>query len=152
MNPFILAEEARDTLTNYLRTTFHFSCRPLEEQLFTFLTGPDGMFESSFADLRLPYRKQDPNKQCPLAPDFTPYAHQARAFERLHDKQPSLVVTDTGSGKTVSFPQTCLPVEVRSQGGKLDAPRQAHDLRPEEGTPKHPSGSRPRAAGVDSYP
>jgi len=105
VNPFILADQTKDTLTDYLRTTFHLSDRAFENQLFHFLTGPDGMFEGPFVDLRLPFRKLDPTKKPALeiAPDFTPYAHQARAFQRLHQNQPTLVVTGTGSGKTECF-------------------------------------------------
>ena len=110
MNPFVLADQLRETLLDYLRTTFHLADSQFEQQLFDFLDSPEGMFQGPFVDVRLPFRKALPGYSIPLEikPPFLPHAHQVRAFERLfssrgHQPQHTLVVTGTGSGKTECF-------------------------------------------------
>jgi len=110
MIPSIVARQTRETVLDYLRTTFSLSEVDVEKALFEFLDGPRGMFRGSFVDLRLPFRKATKNAALPLdvAPPFRPYQHQLRAFQRLytrdgHQPQPTLVTTGTGSGKTECF-------------------------------------------------
>jgi DEAD/DEAH box helicase domain-containing protein len=110
MNPFVVAEQLRETALDYLRTTFHLSDHVFEEQLFDFLSNEDGMFRGPYIDVRLPFRKAVQQQKLPLEiqPPFVPHAHQVRAFERLHtakkhQPQHTLVVTGTGSGKTECF-------------------------------------------------
>ncbi len=111
MIPATLAHEVRETLVDYLRTTFHFRDTQLEAALLTFLRHPEhGLFRGPFIDLRLPFRKASSDGTVPLSllPGFTPYVHQLRAWERLSSKeerapQATLVTTGTGSGKTECF-------------------------------------------------
>lgn len=110
MIPSVVARQVRETVLDYLRTTFDFSDADFERALFNFLGGGDGLFRGPYLDLRLPFRKADENEKCPLdiAPDFRPYKHQQRAFLRLytrggHQPQHTIVTTGTGSGKTECF-------------------------------------------------
>ena len=106
----MLAQQVRETVLDYLRTTFHLSDAAFENQLFEFLDGPGGMFCGPYADVRLPFRKADRDDSIPLQiqPNFVPHAHQVKSFYRLSSQpgyQPlhTLVVTGTGSGKTECF-------------------------------------------------
>jgi DEAD/DEAH box helicase domain-containing protein len=110
MLPLTVAHQLRGTLLDYLRTTFGFKDAQLEQALFAHLTHPThGLFKGPFVDVRLPFREAT-GEQIPLdvAPRFTPYAHQLRAFQRLssrdgHTPEATLVTTGTGSGKTECF-------------------------------------------------
>jgi ATP-dependent helicase YprA (DUF1998 family) len=80
--PSLVAEELRRTLTDFLGTTFALTDDDVRAEL------------EAVAGLVAP-------------PGFVPYAHQARAFERLDSlrgtPRPTIVTTGTGSGKTESF-------------------------------------------------
>jgi DEAD/DEAH box helicase domain-containing protein len=108
--PVTVAEEVRAALLSYLRTTFGFRDKALQERLFAFLEAPDtGLFRGPYVDLRLPFRKAGPDEPSPidLVPPYRPYTHQLRAWERLgsRDRAPrsTLITTGTGSGKTECF-------------------------------------------------
>jgi DEAD/DEAH box helicase domain-containing protein len=109
--PATVAHEVRRTLLEYLSTTFHLDDRALHAALFEFLQDREkGLFRGPYLDLRLPFRRADPGQPLPLAiaPRFTPYAHQLRAWERLasgpeRTPRATLVTTGTGSGKTECF-------------------------------------------------
>lgn len=116
MIPLTIAEEIRATLLDYLTTTFSFQDQAVEQALLDFFAPPEpansseGLFKGPYLSLRLPFRKAGPAAVLPLeiAPPFTPYAHQVRAFERLSARagqqpQPTLITTGTGSGKTECF-------------------------------------------------
>jgi DEAD/DEAH box helicase domain-containing protein len=110
MIPSIVARQTRETVLDYLRTTFSLSDREAESALFAFLDSSAGMFRGPYLDVRLPFRKAPQGAPIPLdiAPGFAPYRHQLRAFQRLytrggHQPQPTLVTTGTGSGKTECF-------------------------------------------------
>jgi len=111
MIPAIVAHELRQALLDYLETTFSLADPSVTEALLSFLTHPvHGIFKGPYVNLQLPFRKVAPDTPLPLevAPTFVPYAHQMRAFERLHSgsdhaPEPTLVTTGTGSGKTECF-------------------------------------------------
>jgi len=111
MIPNLVAKELKETLLDYLDTTFSFQDRNLAEALESFLNDKQkGMFKGAFLNIKLPFRKQDPSQTIPLdiTPDFTPYKHQSLAFDRLSSKanhipEPTLITTGTGSGKTECF-------------------------------------------------
>ena len=110
MIPSIVARQTRETVLDYLRTTFSLSDHEAESTLFSFLDSRAGMFRGPYLDVRLPFRKAPQGAPIPLdiAPGFVPYRHQLRAFQRLytrggHQPQPTLVTTGTGSGKTECF-------------------------------------------------
>ncbi len=110
MIPSAVAREARENLLDYLQTTYGLTDERLEQALLEFLGGPDGVFRGPYVDVRLPFRTARKGQRIPLEirPGFSPYAHQTRAFERLHverghQPQHTLVTTGTGSGKTECF-------------------------------------------------
>lgn len=111
MLPTVVAEQVRQSLLDYLCTTFGLQDRALSQALFGTLEDPErGLFRGPYLDVRLPFRRAAEGATIPLdfAPGFTPYAHQLRAFERLtsragHVPEPTLVTTGTGSGKTECF-------------------------------------------------
>lgn len=110
MQPFDLALETRRALVDYLRATFGLESEGFERRLFAFLEHPEkGLFRGPFLDLRLPFRRANADAASPLdlTPDFTPYAHQVAAWERLSSRdgapRSTLVTTGTGSGKTECF-------------------------------------------------
>jgi ATP-dependent helicase YprA (DUF1998 family) len=113
--PSVQAEDVRDGLLNYLTTTFALADPEAQESLHEFLSEPaDGIFKGPYVRLRSPFQAATEGWQrsLELSLTFTPYGHQARAFERLssanlsHEKSrplPTLVTTGTGSGKTEAF-------------------------------------------------
>lgn len=111
MLPSVVVAQVRESLLDYLRTTFQLRDAKLEEALFRFLVdAEEGLFRGPYLDVRLPFRKAEPEAELPLdvGPPFTPYLHQLRAFERLtsrdgHRPLATLVTTGTGSGKTECF-------------------------------------------------
>jgi DEAD/DEAH box helicase domain-containing protein len=112
MIPSIVADELRETLLDYLDTTFSFQDIEVGRALQDFLSGPEkGIFKGPYVQLRLPFRRGDDREMAQLLdihPSFTPYVHQILSFERLtskdgHQPQPTLVTTGTGSGKTECF-------------------------------------------------
>ena len=124
MIPSVLAWQVRETLLDYLRTTFALRDAALEQALFTFLGHPEhGLFQGPFVDLRLPFRTAGDGAEIPLEvrPPFVPYAHQIKAFGRLSSaggRQPhsTLVTTGTGSGKTECFLYPVLDHCLRQSG------------------------------------
>ena len=110
MIPTAVARLARANLLDYLETTYGLSDHDLERALLDYLAGPEGLFRGPYLDIRLPFRRARADAVQPLqiAPDFSPYRHQMRAFERLHGQrghqpQHTLITTGTGSGKTECF-------------------------------------------------
>ncbi|MEU4802983.1 DEAD/DEAH box helicase [Actinosynnema sp. NPDC023587] len=111
MLPSLIAGELRAALSGYLGTTFALADDDVRERLEGFLGDPtDGIFRGPYVRLRLPFQPategwQDSLDWAPVG--FSPYRHQAQAFERLSSKHrrplPTLVTTGTGSGKTESF-------------------------------------------------
>ncbi|MDG1500423.1 MAG: DEAD/DEAH box helicase [Planctomycetota bacterium] len=93
-----------------METTYNLRDEELEAALFEFLRGDAGFFRGPYLDVRLPFRTAGKGEDIPLdvKPDFPPYQHQLKAFERLYSKrghqpQQTLVTTGTGSGKTECF-------------------------------------------------
>src|SRR5690606_22805099 len=80
-----------------------------------FLRDPEnGMFRGPYVRVRLPFRPaaEGWREHLEWYEGYTPYGHQAAAFERLSSyrlspersrPQPTLVTTGTGSGKTEAF-------------------------------------------------
>ncbi|OBH19691.1 DEAD/DEAH box helicase [Mycolicibacter sinensis] len=110
--PTLQADHLREGLTDYLATTFALTDPDAQAALTDFIGDPDaGMFKGPYVRLRLPFAPAggDWNDHLDWWPEgFTPYGHQAAAFERLSTKyrdrpQPTLVTTGTGSGKTEAF-------------------------------------------------
>lgn len=112
--PVSAAADLTRGISEYLTTSFSLTDAAVSDDLAGFLTSPEtGMFRGPYVRTRLPYAPADSNASVlGWSPEwFTPYQHQADAFERLASSisgverrpQPTLVVTGTGSGKTESF-------------------------------------------------
>ena len=110
--PNIQAQRLREGLTDYLATTFALTDPDAQGALSDFVGHPDtGMFKGPYVRLRLPFAPAAGNWGMHLdwwPAGFTPYGHQAAAFQRLSTKfhsrpEPTLVTTGTGSGKTEAF-------------------------------------------------
>ncbi|WP_435277918.1 DEAD/DEAH box helicase [Rhodococcus yananensis] len=110
--PTLQANHLREGLTDYLATTFALTDPDAQGALSDFVGHPDtGMFKGPYIRLRLPFAPAASGWRRYLdwwPSGFTPYGHQAAAFERLSTKfharpQPTLVTTGTGSGKTEAF-------------------------------------------------
>ncbi|SNS08385.1 protein of unknown function [Streptosporangium subroseum] len=112
MKPTLAADELRKNLTQYLTTTFALAEKPVRDALERFLNHPEqGIFRGPYLRIRTPFRSAEKGwKDClewAPAGDWTPYRHQAKAFQRLSTlnkaAEPTLITTGTGSGKTESF-------------------------------------------------
>ncbi|MFI6756076.1 DEAD/DEAH box helicase [Rhodococcus coprophilus] len=110
--PTLQANHLREGLTDYLATTFALTDADAQGALSDFVGHPGtGMFKGPYVRLRLPFAPAGGNWGMHLnwwPAEFSPYGHQAAAFERLSTKfhtrpQPTLVTTGTGSGKTEAF-------------------------------------------------
>ncbi|MET7423598.1 DEAD/DEAH box helicase [Dactylosporangium sp. NPDC005555] len=112
MRPTLQARALKESLLQYLSTTYALADEGAREALHRFLGDEtQGMFRGPFLRIRTPFTLAGPDWQQHLEwrrDGWTPYAHQAAAFARLtsangHVPQPTLVTTGTGSGKTESF-------------------------------------------------
>jgi ATP-dependent helicase YprA (DUF1998 family) len=112
--PTLQAQRIRESLVDYLTTTFALTDADARDNLDRFLKDPDsGMFKGPYVRLRLPFRPAEPhwNSHFAWLSGFRPYGHQTVAWSRLAsvvDGQPrrplpTVVTTGTGSGKTEAF-------------------------------------------------
>lgn len=109
MIPSVVSTELQRTVREYLATTFCLRDRDYERALLDFLQSPKtGLFRGPYLDIKLPFRSCS-QEQVPVVvrPPYDPYAHQLRAWQRLHSRgqvpRSTLVATGTGSGKTECF-------------------------------------------------
>ncbi|RSS79565.1 DEAD/DEAH box helicase, partial [Streptomyces sp. WAC02707] len=113
MRPTLEAQGLKESLLQYLSTTYGLADEGVRKALHAFLGDETtGMFRGPYLRLRTPFSPAGDGWQQHLdwvrTDGWTPYAHQARAFARLtskdgHVPEPTLVTTGTGSGKTESF-------------------------------------------------
>jgi len=107
--PWAVAREIRGTLLDYLRSTWSLTDSGFESALFSFLSGPRGLFQGPFLRLGLPFAPAPLGAIPPLeiTPPFAPHLHQLQAWQRLSSRaqepKPTLITTGTGSGKTECF-------------------------------------------------
>ena len=112
MLPLHQAYEIQESLISYLKATFSFNDERLEVAFNELMRDrKKGLFKGPYLSLKLPYVKALDNevKKCPLTikPDWPPYDHQIKSWNRLDSSesspQPTIITTGTGSGKTESF-------------------------------------------------
>lgn len=111
MIPSVVANEVKQSVVEFLATTFALSDDDVRQSLQDFLRDDvDGIFRGPYLRVRTKFRAAPPSWKSPLGwmPSwFTPHLHQAKAFDRLtslnHTPEPTLVTTGTGSGKTEAF-------------------------------------------------
>ncbi|GAA5117920.1 DEAD/DEAH box helicase [Haloechinothrix salitolerans] len=123
MYPSLLAEETKRAVTEYLSTTFALADDDARAALEDFLLDRDtGIFRGPYLRVRTPFHPVKRGWRSPLdwlPQGFRPYQHQARAFERLGTRdgpaEPTIVTTETGSGKTEAFLYPMLDHVVRAK-------------------------------------
>lgn len=113
MRPTLQARELKESLLQYLSTTYALSDEGARAALHEFLGNETtGMFRGPFLRVRTPFTPATPGWEELLdwRPEarWTPYVHQAAAFARLSTKDggeplPTVLTTGTGSGKTEAF-------------------------------------------------
>lgn len=117
--PAIEAEIIRESITDYLTTTFALTDESANQVLTAFLSDPsNGIFKGPYVRLRLPFQPSHSGGSgvewvdtYSAATGWRPYGHQAQAFTRLASweaghavrPRPTMVTTGTGSGKTEAF-------------------------------------------------
>lgn len=113
--PTVQAEDIQKGLLDYLTTTFALADPEARGSITEFLGDPQsGIFKGPYVRLRLPFEPASEGWERSLDwhEGFSPYGHQAAAFERLSSANlgdtksrplPTLVTTGTGSGKTEAF-------------------------------------------------
>ncbi len=112
MLSLIQAEEIKNAIVEYLKATYNFDDKKVEQAFEDFLYNKrHGMFKGPYIQIRLPFERieKDVNLSDVLTihPNFPPYLHQYEAFKRLstqnNEPKPLILTTGTGSGKTESF-------------------------------------------------
>ncbi|MDG5800797.1 DEAD/DEAH box helicase [Marinilabiliaceae bacterium ANBcel2] len=112
MLSLIQTEELKNAVVEYLKATFNFDDKHVEQAFEDFLFHKrKGMFKGPYIQIRLPYQKLEKDillsDILDVYPNFTPYIHQYIAFQRLttqnNEPKPLILTTGTGSGKTESF-------------------------------------------------
>ena len=107
MIPSVLAQQLRQGVEDFLRTTFPVSTPFFEGVLERLFSEDSPIFKGPYLSLQLPFRGGDGGPD--FFPDvplkFKPYLHQEKAFKRLSAIKPlsTIVATGTGSGKTECF-------------------------------------------------
>ncbi len=106
MIPSLVSSEIQEALQDFLDTEFRPSNPELTGIFDDFLSVDDSNFiKGPYVSLALPFQQSpsgpEPFPEIPLG--FTPYQHQAEAFDRLSRGRSTIVATGTGSGKTESF-------------------------------------------------
>lgn len=109
MLPLQQAFEIKESIREYLKATFGFKVKEVHNAFYNFIDHKrEGMFKGPYVSLKLPFRVESEHEvPLEIKPDFPPYQHQYKAFDRLStkngDASPTLLTTGTGSGKTESF-------------------------------------------------
>ena len=107
MLPSILAKQLEQGIGDYIKTTFPMTNEPFKGSVDNLLATKDSVYHEPYVAVRLPFRVASEMPDCfeSIHPEYLPYVHQQKAFERLvgDDGRSTLVATGTGSGKTECF-------------------------------------------------
>lgn len=107
MLPSILAKQLQKGIGDYIETTFPMTNEPFKGSVQNLLATKDSVYHEPHIAVRLPFRVASEMPTCfeAIHPEYTPYVHQQKAFDRLtgDDGRSTLVATGTGSGKTECF-------------------------------------------------
>lgn len=112
MLSLIQANEIRNAVVEYLKATYNFDDKKVEQAFEDFLYNKRyGMFKGPYIQIRLPFKRLEKDANIgdvlQVCPSFPPYLHQYEAFKRLSTQnntpKPVILTTGTGSGKTESF-------------------------------------------------
>lgn len=110
MFPLHQAYEVRTAVLEYIKATFRFRDRDVNDKFHEFVADErNGIFKGPYISLRTPFVKAQ-GEEIPLEikPLFDPHLHQIKSFKRLttdkgHNPEPTLLTPGTGSGKTECF-------------------------------------------------
>ena len=120
MLPSILAKQLEKGIGDYIETTFPMTNDPFRGSIKRMLETGDSVYHEPYVAVRLPFRTAEgwENPFQAIRIPFTPYVHQATAFERMggEDKKSTLIATGTGSGKTECFLYPILEYCYRHRG------------------------------------
>jgi DEAD/DEAH box helicase domain-containing protein len=120
MLPSILAGQLQQGLADYIETTFPMTNPFFRGSLQKMLATKDSVFHEPYVAVRLPFRVADkmPEMFQAVHPQYIPFVHQQKAFERLtgEDGRSTLIATGTGSGKTECFLYPILEYCYRHRG------------------------------------
>ena len=107
MLPSILAKQLQKGIGDYIETTFPMTNEPFKGSVQNLLAKKDSVYHEPYIAVRLPFRVASEMPTCfeAIHPEYLPYVHQQKAFDRLtgDDGRSTLVATGTGSGKTECF-------------------------------------------------
>ena len=107
MLPSILAKQLQKGIGDYIETTFPMTNEPFKGSVQNMLAMKDSVYHEPYIAVRLPFRVASEMPTCfeSIHPEYVPYVHQQKAFDRLtgDDGRSTLVATGTGSGKTECF-------------------------------------------------
>jgi len=107
MLPSVLVSQLQQGVEDFLQTKFPTTTPHFHGMIDRFFGQEGAVFKGPYVSLDLPFRHSEHGAdyfpEVPL--EFPPYAHQAKAFDRLSgdDLRSTLVATGTGSGKTEAF-------------------------------------------------
>jgi DEAD/DEAH box helicase domain-containing protein len=108
MLPLQQAYEVKYSIIEYLKATFGFKEKSVQKSFNAFIE--EEVFKGPYVSLKLPFVKAKETEQISLTikPNYPPYDHQIKAFERLNTEngntpKSTLITTGTSSGKTECF-------------------------------------------------
>lgn len=120
MLPSILAGQLQQGLADYIKTTFPMTNPVFQGSIEKMLDTKGSVFHEPYVAVRLPFRDADemPDIFEAIQPQYKPFVHQQKAFERLtgEDGRSTLIATGTGSGKTECFLYPILEYCYRHRG------------------------------------
>lgn len=107
MLPSILAKQLQKGIGDYIETTFPMANEPFRGSMQNMLKVKGSVYHEPYIAVRLPFHVAEEMPTCfeAVHPEYLPYVHQQRAFERLtgNDGRSTIIATGTGSGKTECF-------------------------------------------------
>ncbi|NLY44345.1 MAG: DEAD/DEAH box helicase [Clostridiaceae bacterium] len=107
MIPTVLAQQLKEGLMDYIKTTFPISNPAFKVSLSRMLHTKDFVFREPYISVRLPFRVAEESTVNfeAVHTRYRPYLHQQKAFKRLtgQNARSTLIATGTGSGKTECF-------------------------------------------------
>ena len=120
MLPSILARQLEKGIADYITTTFPMTNEPFKGSVERMVATKDAVYREPYIAVRLPFRIAEEMPTCftSIHPEYLPYVHQQKAFERLtgDDGRSTLIATGTGSGKTECFLYPVLEYCYRHRG------------------------------------
>jgi DEAD/DEAH box helicase domain-containing protein len=121
MLPSVLAAQLQRGLSDYIETTFPMTNPVFRGSIKRFLDTPKAVFHEPYINVHLPFRiaEEDGTDQfTAIHPQFKPYVHQKKAYDRIlgDNGKSTLIATGTGSGKTECFLYPVLEYCYRRRG------------------------------------